>query len=92
MVKLSLKKVREGEKEAKEMAKAAKEVYQQIVREAEILHRLRFWLEGKAVVCLVLLALVGGCTTCGGIGRLIQDIGTDVEYIATGYEGELEKN
>ena len=72
MVNLSLKKVRKGEEEAKEMAKAAKEVYQQLSREAEILHRLRFWLEGKAIVCLLLLALVGGCNTISGIGRDIE--------------------
>jgi len=48
-------------------------------------------IERKVLVCVLLLTLfVGGCNTVGGTGRLIQDVGKDVELIATGYENQLK--
>ena len=50
-------------------------------------------IEGKVLVCVLLLVLAGGCLThtVDGFGRFVGGIGDDISQAATGYENETNK-
>jgi len=85
MKSVNLSQLKEREIDARLSAKVAKVVWQELVREAKILKRQIARVEGKVLVCLVLLVLVGGCATCKGIfqdvewsaGKLAENIETE---------------